>query len=389
MLVQRQIEGVLRNQSQQYPVITLTGPRQSGKTTLAKMVFPDKEYISLEDLDIREFAKQDPRGFLNKLPDGGIIDEVQRVPDLLSYIQTIVDNKQIMGQFILTGSAQFELLESITQSLAGRTAMLKLLPFSFNELQKISSLSKTDEFLLYGFFPGIHRRHLNPTNAYRNYVETYLERDVRKIKNIHNISLFKKFVHLCAGRVGQIFNKENLANEVGVSQPTIQSWVSVLEASYIVFFLQPFFENFNKRVIKSPRLYFYDVGLASYLLGIENEKQIERDPLRGALFENLVITELMKYRLNQAKDPQLYFFRDNHGNEVDVLFQYGHSLLPIEIKSASTFNKTLLKGLQYFSKLTGDRVSKAVLAYAGDVEQTVNFINIINYRNISRELRNL
>ena len=381
-MIPREIEKELLRLAKGYPVITLTGPRQSGKTTLARKVFPNKKYISLEDLDTRELAKEDPRSFLKEFPQGGIFDEIQHVPEILSYIQTDVDKTKIMGRYIWTGSAQLELLENISQSLAGRTALLKLMPFSFEELKKISPLEEADSLLLYGFFPAIHDRHLNPTKAYRNYVETYLERDVRKLRNIQNLSLFKKFLHLCAGRIGQLLNRENLSNEVGVSQPTIQSWLSVLEASYILFFLEPYHENFNKRITKAPKLYFFDPGLAAYLLSIEDTQQIAKHPLRGALFENMVIMEFFKHRFNQGKDPNLFFFRDNHGTEVDLLFHYGHLLFPVEIKSASTYHEDFTRNIRQFKKIAGKRIERAMLVYNGNTEQTLDYIELTNFKNV-------
>jgi hypothetical protein len=370
-----------------YSVVTITGPRQSGKTTLVRGVYPNREYVNLEAPDTLEKVVADPRGFLAEHPNGVILDEIQRFPELLSYIQTIVDEQpERKGLFILTGSYQVKLHEAITQPLAGRTALLKLLPLSITELQKASLDFSLNEYLYQGLFPRIYNDKLNPTKAYRNYYQTYIERDVRKIINIKDISLFQKFVKLCVGRIGQLLNMDSLANEVGVSSHTIKEWLSVLQVTYIVFLLQPYFENFGKRIIKSPKLYFCDVGLATYLLDIENIEQVKRDPLRGNLVENLVILELIKQRTNQGLDPQLYYFRDSRKNEVDVIFKTGYNLIPIEIKAAQTFNRSFLKGLNYFQNLVADRCSHGFLIYSGEQEQQLGMFKLLNFKNSAAAL---
>lgn len=384
MLIDRTIEKIVLTLATQYPIVTITGPRQSGKTTLVKKLFPEKQYINLENPDQREFAKLDPRAFLGKLPDGAILDEIQRAPDLLSYLQEIVDTRRLNGHFILTGSNQFALLNDITQSLAGRTVLLKLLPFSMQEISLQTAQFSTDDLLFHGFYPGIYQEKRNPTIAYRSYYETYIERDLRQLVQIKDLDTFQRFVRLCAGRIGQVFNASHLSNEVGVSLPTIKSWLSILQASYIVMTLPPYFENISKRLTKSSKLYFYDVGLATYLLGIENPQQLSRDPLRGALFENLALMELVKTRLNQALDPNLYFYRDSHQNEVDVVFKSGTMLTPIEIKSAQTFHASFLKGLHYFDKIFPDRVNQGFVVYDGNIEQKVQKFEVLNVRNIAR-----
>lgn len=382
-LLDRDIEQTVLSLVRQYPIVTITGPRQSGKTTLVKKLFPKKQYINLENPDQRELAKQDPRAFLNTLPDGAILDEIQRAPDLLSYLQEIVDNKQQNGLFILIGSNQFSLLNNISQSLAGRTVLLKLLPFSLREIREQTEQFQVDDFLVHGFYPGIYRENRNPTIAYRSYYETYIERDLRQLIQVKDLDLFQRFVRLCAGRVGQIFNAGNLSNEVGVSVPTIKSWLSIMQASYVVMLLQPFYENINKRLTKSPKLYFYDVGLATYLLGIEHPQQVSRDPLRGALFENMVLMELVKSRMNRGLDPNLFFYRDSHRNEVDIVFRSGSSLVPIEVKSAQTFHTDFLKGLTYFQKLLPNRVSRGFLIYDGQPEQRLHSFEILNFRHMT------
>lgn len=364
-----------------YTVVTLVGPRQSGKTTLVRSLFPHKPYVNLEAPDIREFAISDARAFLAQFPDGVILDEIQHVPQLLSYIQVDVDEHKCFGKFILTGSHQLALYQAISQSLAGRTAILNLLPVTINELSNAGINPSIDEYMFNGFFPRIYADSLAPNKAYKNYYQTYIERDVRQIINVKDLSLFQKFIKLCAGRIGSVLNKEGLSNEVGVAQKTITQWLSILEASFIIFLLPPYFENFGKRVIKSPKLYFTDVGLASYLLGIEDISQLSRDPLRGFLFENMVILELMKKRLNQGLESNLYYYRDNHQHEVDVIYKSGSQLIPIEIKSAQTFTPTFLNSLHYYKKIAGERVGNAYLIYAGEFEQKVGGVQILNFKN--------
>lgn len=374
----RAITKELKSLAHQYPVITLTGPRQSGKTTLVKHAFPNMPYANLEALDTQNLAKNDPRAFLKQYPQGAIFDEIQRVPELLSYIQVIVDEEEKKGLFILTGSHQLELLQAITQSLAGRTALLTLLPMSLEELRKAGIDLSLDEYLLMGGYPRLFKDQLDPTKAYRNYFQTYIERDLRQLIQVKDLAQFQRFVRLCAGRIGQLLNLEGLGNDVGVSSHTVREWISILEASFILIRLQPYFENFGKRIIKSPKLYFTDVGLASYLLGIGNIEQMSRDPLRGNLFENLVILELIKERINRGLDPQLYFFRDAHGHEVDAIFQSGRELIPIEIKAGQTYNKDFFKNLIFFQNLAKERCPKGFLIYAGSQEQHIGPFQLLN-----------
>ena len=386
MIVQREITGVLKRFSRDYPVVTITGPRQSGKTTLARTAFPDVPYFSFEDPDVRVLAESDPRSFLEKAGNRAILDEIQRIPKLISYLQGIVDSPRTgtFPKFILTGSCQFELMGTVTQSLAGRTALIRLLPFSINETRHFKKNYTMDDYLLTGFYPRIYDQKLEPYSAYKFYFETYIQRDLRQLIAIKDLRLFQKFVRLCAGRVGCLFSASALSNEVGVSVPTINSWISVLEASYIIFFLEPWYANIGKRLIKSPKLYFHDVGLAAYLLGIENGKQLERDPARGGLFENMVVSELMKTRCNIGKDQNLYFYRDSNGNEVDVLFQHGNRFVPVEIKSAATYISEFLKGLRYLKKNIADLIDEGFIVYSGDTEQAIGDVQLINWKNARR-----
>ena len=348
-MIKRIIEDVLKNLANQYPVVTITGPRQSGKTTLIRNVFANKQYVNLESPDIRQFAVNDPKGFLAQY-NNAILDEIQRAPELLSYIQPIVDENKEQGQFIITGSQQFEVLNNISQSLAGRTALLKLLPFSISEIKNIVDVSLTNKLIYTGFYPRIYDMNLDPHQAIGDYIVTYVERDIRQLISIKDLNLFEKFLKLCAGRIGQLLNFQGLANDVGVSHTTVKSWISILEASYIIFLLPPWYNNFSKRLVKSPKLYFYDVGLASYLLGIENEKQVFRDPLRGNLFENLVVAEVLKYRFNKGKKSNLYFYRDSTGLEIDLIYETGRNIYPIEIKSGATISEDFFKNLTKFIK---------------------------------------
>jgi len=375
-MIDRTIEPVLKNLVTQYPVVTITGPRQSGKTTLCRKVFPQMAYENLEIPDVRQYALDDPRGFLNRHSNGVILDEIQRAPDLLSYIQGIVDERQHPGQFILTGSQQLEVLNRISQSLAGRTALLKLLPLSLAEIQVEGTSSSIDRLILSGFYPRIHDQHLNPTQALGDYLATYVERDVRQLAAIKDLSLFEKFVKLCAGRVGQILNLQSLANDVGVSHTTARSWISILEAGFIVFLLPPWFGNISKRLIKSPKLYFCDVGLAGYLLGLENERHVSRDPLRGHLFENIAVIEALKYRFNRGLRSNLFFYRDSGGNEVDLIMEMGPDLFPLEIKSAETVMPASLKGLRNFAGLMPELRWGSGLLYGGDDVQMRSDVRI-------------
>ncbi|MEA2082009.1 MAG: ATP-binding protein [Elusimicrobiota bacterium] len=389
MIISRNLKSELVRLAKKYPVVTLTGPRQSGKTTLCKIAFPKKEYLSMENLDIRRFAQNDPNAFLKQFPRGAILDEIQRAPDLLSYIQTIVDEKKhAEGMFILTGSRQFEFMDSINQSLAGRSAITRLLPFSFSEIYP-KKLPAIDKILYTGFYPRIFDKKLNPTETMSFYTTTYLERDVRSLLNIKDLSKFELFLKLCASRTGQILNLSNLGNECGINHNTAKNWLSVLEASYIVFLLKPYHKNFKKRLIKSPKLYFIDTGLAAFLLGIQSPQHLNTHPLKGALFETFIISEFLKARFNKVKTNNLYYFRDSLGTEIDLILDYGDITVPVEIKSGQTIANDYFKNLRYYSKLRGNKTGKAMLIYGGNLSYKEGKINIVGITNFSDLLKNI
>jgi len=366
-MIPRDAEKTLEDLSRGYPLIAITGPRQSGKTTLARHVFPQKPYVTLEDPDARELAERDPRGFLKNCEEGAILDEIQRSPRLFSYLQGLVDADQRPGRFVLTGSQRFGLMAGITQSLAGRIALLHLLPFTYRERYSAKpSKAPLDEVLFTGLYPPIHDRGLDPRLWYANYAQTYVERDVRQLVNVRDLSTFQRFVRLCAGRTGQLLNLSALAADCGITHNTAKAWISILEASYLVFLLQPYHQNFNKRIIKSPKLYFYDTGLAAWLLSIQSPGQLNSHSLRGALFESFILSEILKARYNQGLASDLYFWRDRSGNEVDVVRQRGEQLQPVEIKSGQTLNQDYFKGLQKWLSLAGPAAIQPTLIYGGD-----------------------
>ncbi|MBZ0270765.1 ATP-binding protein [bacterium] len=377
-MIVRDIAEELRQSAAEYPVVTILGPRQSGKTTLARMTFPKKRYYSLEDPDVRMAAEADPRGFLGQMDEGGILDEVQRVPALLSYLQGIVDRSKKRGRFVLTGSHQPGLHEAISQSLAGRTAMLTLWPFSLRELRHYDPASDPFDLIHRGFFPRLHEEKLEPRRFFNGYLQTYVERDVRAMIQLRDLSQFQKFLTLLAGRIGQVVNLASLGNDVGVSGATIRNWLSVLLASYVVFELPPYFANVQKRVIKSPKIYFTEVGLAAFLLGIHTSEQASRDPLRGNLYENLVIADIVKSALNKGIRPEVYFFRDSRGNEVDLIVRENRRLTPVEIKSAATFSRDFVKGLDWFGALGVKRARSGVVLYNGEPSFDIQSVRVFN-----------
>jgi len=371
--------------SRKYPVVTLTGPRQSGKSTLLKESFPDYEYISLEDLDIRFFAQNDPKGFIATYPDKVIIDEIQQTPELFSYLQTHIDKAGKEGMYLLAGSHNFLLMQAIGQSLAGRTAVLKLLPFSHREMKQGNILpSNIDEEIFKGAYPRLYDKDINPTDFYPYYIQTYVERDVRMMKNIEDLSKFIRFLKLCAGRTGQLLNQSSLANDCGISVSTVQSWISVLEASYIIYLLKPDFNNLSKRLIKAPKLYFYDTGLACSLLDIKSPTQVSTHFLRGGLFENLVISEFIKDYFNKGCEPQASFWRDKTGNEIDLLITENNKQYAYEIKSGATYSNDHFKGISYWRKLSGADAEQCSVIYTGDKSLKTSQGSVVSWHELSQ-----
>lgn len=368
----------LKSLSRQFPSVTIVGPRQSGKTTLAQTTFPNYGYVSLEDPDARRHALTDPHGFFESYPAPLIIDEVQRVPDLLSYLQGVMDKTRKNGQYVLTGSHQPRLKAEISQSLAGRTALLKLLPPSFEELKKAGFRQSRDEWMYRGFMPRIYDQNMEARLLYKSYFETYVQRDVQQLINIKDQSKFELFVRLLAGRVGQVASLQSLSGEIGVSAVTLNSWLSILESSYIVFRLFPYYKNLGKRLVKSPKIYFSEVGLASYLLGIQNSSQVAQHPLCGNLFENMVVADLMKRKLNRGEDPNLYYYRDSRQLEVDVVEEAGAELSAFEIKSSFTANKDFVANLHELCKLSPNVKSCAVV-YSGKPIKSLAGCSFVNY----------
>ncbi len=378
--IHRAMSEAIREASQYFPVLTLTGPRQSGKSTLLRHIYPDVPYVSMENPDIRSHAKLDPNGFLASYTSGVIIDEVQHVPELLSYIQGIVDETP-ERKFYLTGSSQFSLLKNVTQSLAGRTAVFELLPLSLKEISDLKGDDGVDELLYSGFYPAIWSGKNIPRLLYPHYIKTYLERDVRDILAIKDLDAFQRFIRLCASRIGSIFNASELSNELGVAVNTISSWLSVLQASYIIYMLPPFYTNTRKRLTKSAKIYFTDSGLAAYLLDIDSPQTMNRDKMRGHLFENMVIMNMLKNRFNRGDNGGIYFYRDSNGNEVDLLVKEGSQYSCYEIKSSATFHPDFTKGLKSFEKEFPELVKSKTVVYAGadtDFEGT----SIRNYSEI-------
>ena len=382
--IQRQALNVLLQRATLYPVVTVLGPRQSGKTTLCRMAFPDKPYVDLEQPDVREFAQQDPKAFLAQFPDGAVLDEIQNVPSLLSWIQVLTDADPRKGRFVLTGSHQLQVSAQVTQSLAGRTAVLELLPLSLSELAKASDLPTVEPadanvLMLQGGYPRIHAQGMPPEVMLSDYFATYVERDVRQLINLRHLREFGQCVRLLAGRTGQLLNQTSLGNEVGVSSNTITQWLSILEASFLVFSLAPWSVNIGKRLVKSPKIYFYDVGLACWLLGIKTVEQLQHHPLRGALFENLVVLEVLKSLRNQGLRDPLYFFRDSNGLEIDLLLDHADGLQLVEIKASQTVSAALFKNLRTVSTLLGDRVKTQHLIYGGAERQDRTGVEVLPY----------
>lgn len=382
-MIPRQLGAIIQAAAQTMPVVSITGPRQSGKTTLAKYAFPNYAYANLENLPTRQFARENPIGFLKQYAQGLIVDEAQYVPDLFSYIQVEVDQHRQNGRYILTGSQNFLLMEKITQSLAGRVAVFNLLPFSVRELENTAfQLTSPFEYIVKGFYPRIYDQKTPLDIFYPSYLLTYLERDVRLLKNIGDLLAFERFVKLCAGHIGQVFNQTSLSNDTNFSQPTIKSWLSVLETSFVAFLLPPYFRNFNKRLLKTPKLYFYDTGLACSLLGIRSAADLENHPMRGPLFENFIVVEFMKQFLNQGQRPACYYWRDNTGHEIDLLIEHAGRIFPMEIKSSQTLKTEFFKTLEFFQKISGTPTEQSFVVYAGTENQTRQAGNARSWDNL-------
>jgi uncharacterized protein len=385
MKIDRELSITVQRLAKKYPVVTVTGPRQSGKTTLVRSMFPGYTYVSLEDSDMRILAQSDPRRFIESFPRKTILDEIQKVPDLLSYLQTHIDILNESGMYVLTGSQHFVLSEKISQSLAGRTALCTLLPLSVGELSGSRLLpDKLDEYLFSGCYPRLYDKDIEPTDFYPSYIATYLERDVRQVKNVTNLALFERFVHLCAGRTGNLLNLSSLAADCGVSHTTARMWLSLLETSYIVFTLQPYHKNFSKRLVKSPKLYFYDTGLACSLLGLEAPKQVSTHYLRGALFENMVLADLCKKRFNAGRPPNLFYWRDKTGHEIDCLFEHDGRLVAVEIKSGATVGSDAFAGIEYFRKFAKE--AAAYVVYGGESALNHREGTLVPWKNATKTL---
>lgn len=384
MMIERQAKQKLKELAEGFPVVALIGPRQSGKTTLIKKAFPHKPYVLLEDPDTLSFAQKDTRGFLLQFPDGAIIDEAQKAPQLFSYLLGIVDARNIPGMFLLTGSQNFLLMEKISQSLSGRIALLKLLPFSYEELASCGIVYEGyEQYLLKGMYPRLYDMKITPRDFYAGYVQTYLERDVRNLKNIHNLSSFHTFLKMCAYRNGQLLNLSSLANDCGITHNTARAWLSILETSFIVFFLLPHHKNFNKRLVKMPKLYFVDQGLAAYLADIHDRQHLVNHPLKGSLFEGFVISELLKKRFNAGRESNLYFWRDKVGHEIDCLIDNGKDLVAIEFKSGRTITEDYFKNTRYWNSLTKNKYNKEFIVYGGQQQQKRQREHVIPWNKAS------
>lgn len=383
-MIPRAITPKLRTLAEGFPVLTLTGPRQAGKTTLVRDSFPNHDYANLEFPDIRAFAERDPRGFLGSLKGGAILDEIQHVPGLLSYIQGLVDESGEMGRFVLTGSGNLLRLEKLSQSLAGRTAVVHLLPFSLKELLDAGlDRGSWEEWAFRGFYPPLYDRTVPPEEWLASYVETYLERDVRAVTNVHNLSLFRDFMRLCAGRVGQILNAASLGNDLGVDQKTVTAWLSVLEATFTTFTLRPYYRNFNKRIVKSPKLYFHDTGLVCYLMGIRSPEQLQTHHARGSLFENMMLAELHKNAAAMGRRASLYFWRDRTGREIDCIWEHAGKTRGMELKSGKTVADDFFTTLNYLRSLAGNHWDQSYIVYGGESPQSRTTAEVLPWYDIA------
>lgn len=384
-MIPRLLQARLTQAAREYPIVAVIGPRQSGKTTLVQSIFPQKKYVSFENLDMREFAKNDPQRFLQQYPDGAILDEAQYVPEIFSYLQTFVDSKKTDGLFILTGSQNFLMLEKITQSLAGRVALRTLLPLSWAEIRGKKASPKTiNQLMFQGGYPRLYEKQVQPADWLADYIQTYLERDVRLLKNVGDLSSFHRFLKMCAARAGQLLNLNSLADDCGVRHNTAKAWISVLEASFLVFQLVPHFKNFNKRLVKSPKLYFYDTGLVCHLLGITHAEQLATHAARGALFENWVISELKKRISNEGSHAELFFWQEHKKREIDCLVEYGGKLTPVEIKSGATVSEEYFCHLTYWNKLSGNSPDNAYVVYAGHESYGCTQAHVLSWSDIHK-----
>jgi len=376
-MIERQVEYELRLLKKEFPILAILGPRQSGKTTLSKKVFTEYQYISLEDIDHREFAKNDPRGFLKKYSEDIIFDEIQRVPQLMSYLQSHVDNLKKNGRIIITGSHNFFLMEQISQSLAGRVGITKLLPFSHYELA--DNQKSLNDFIFTGSYPRIYDQDIRPDVFYKNYISTYIEKDIRQIKQVTKLDLFMKFMRLLAGRTGQELNLSTLSEECGVAHNTISDWISILEASFLVYKLKPYHRNYNKRLVKNSKIYFTDTGLVCSLLGIRKSEELDYHFLRGNIFETLIISEFIKGCYNTGEKFDLFFWRDNHLKEIDLIVEHGISQFGIEIKSSATVQEKYFSGLKYWMNLSDGNPGDMFLIYGGDNSYVRNDMNVCSW----------
>ena len=382
-MINREITNKMKELMRYFPVVSLTGPRQSGKTTLIKNIFKKKPYVSFEDPDTRLLVENDPRSFLGMYKNGAVFDEIQRVPFLFSYIQSIVDESNKQGLYILSGSQNFLLLENISQTLAGRVGILKLLPFSISELKKAGyNYDNIDEYIIKGFYPRIYDKNIPPEDFYPNYLQTYIERDIRSLRNITDLSIFTRFLQLCAGRIGQILDLTLLANDTGVSLNTVKAWLSVLEASYVIFLLHPYHKNIRKRLIKMPKMYFYDTGFASALLGIRKVSNVHSHFMRGHLFENLVIAEFYKFYFNKGIIPNLFYLRNKSGYEIDLVIESNSKTFLIEIKSGKTYSDHFFKNILYYKNITDLNLTHSFVIYDGNQNVKYQDSNLMGWKDL-------
>ncbi|GAA0878729.1 ATP-binding protein [Algoriphagus jejuensis] len=383
-MLDRKLGSKIRESAEKLPIIVVTGPRQSGKSTLIRALFPDHIYQNLEDPELRQFANSDPKGFLGSNDSKMILDEVQNVPQLLSYIQVITDQAKIPGQFILSGSQNLLLMEGVSQSLAGRITLFNLLPFSLEEIHDTPyRLASFEEYILKGFYPRIYDMDLDPTKWLQDYLKTYVERDVRQLLNIGNLHTFRQFLEICAGRIGQLVNFTEIGNQIGVSYQTVNNWISILETSFVCYTLRPYHKNFNKRIVKSPKLYFYDTGLACALLNLRSVQDLNRHFAKGALFENFIINEVLKNQLNRELSPKNFFWNAAGSREIDLIMDVGGKLIAAEIKSSRTLNSHFFDSLTYFQTVSGTPPEDSFLIYGGDENQKRSAANVINWQTLS------